>query len=217
MPASGSPKRHSETARQIVHMSMGGFALLLRWLTWWQAVALAAGALLFNLFVLPRVGARSIGPAIASAAARHRLLPAGGAAPAARFRAGPTSRARRGASSPSATASRRSRDARSAAALAVEPREDRERQRRVRRRRRRAGVSLAWWCRPAVPPPHSRSRPGADAPRVARRWSRRSGRLDDNLSVAPTAGGVAVACVAGVATARRGAAERRRACRGASR
>ena len=28
---------------------MGGFALLLRWLTWWQAVALAAGALAFNL------------------------------------------------------------------------------------------------------------------------------------------------------------------------
>lgn len=33
---------------------MGGFALLLRWLTWWQALALAAAALTFNLFVLPR-------------------------------------------------------------------------------------------------------------------------------------------------------------------
>ena len=48
---------HSETSRQLVHMAMGGFALLLRWMPWWQAVALAAGAVVFNLFVLPRVGA----------------------------------------------------------------------------------------------------------------------------------------------------------------
>jgi dolichol kinase len=39
-------------------MAMGGFAILLRWLPWWQAVVLATGALAFNLFVLPRVGAR---------------------------------------------------------------------------------------------------------------------------------------------------------------
>jgi uncharacterized protein (TIGR00297 family) len=50
---------HSETKRQIVHMAMAGFALLLRWLTWWQALALAIAALAFNLFVLPRV-ARSL-------------------------------------------------------------------------------------------------------------------------------------------------------------
>ena len=55
-PGLAVPPRHSETARQIVHMSMGAFALLLRWLTWWQAVGLAAGALAFNVFVLPRVG-----------------------------------------------------------------------------------------------------------------------------------------------------------------
>jgi uncharacterized protein (TIGR00297 family) len=48
---------HSEAARQIVHISMGGLALLLRWLTWPQAIALAGGALLFNLFILPRLGA----------------------------------------------------------------------------------------------------------------------------------------------------------------
>jgi uncharacterized protein (TIGR00297 family) len=47
---------HSESARQIVHVSMGGFALLLRWITWPQALALAGGALIFNLFVLPHVG-----------------------------------------------------------------------------------------------------------------------------------------------------------------
>jgi uncharacterized protein (TIGR00297 family) len=51
--------RHSETARQIVHMSMGGFALLLRWLVWWQAVLLASIALAFNVFVLPSI-ARSL-------------------------------------------------------------------------------------------------------------------------------------------------------------
>jgi uncharacterized protein (TIGR00297 family) len=45
--------RHSETARQLVHMAMGGFALLLRWLAWWQAVVLALAAFLFNAFVLP--------------------------------------------------------------------------------------------------------------------------------------------------------------------
>jgi uncharacterized protein (TIGR00297 family) len=47
---------HSETRRQIVHMSMGAFALLLRWLTWWQAIALAAGAVAFNVLALPRIG-----------------------------------------------------------------------------------------------------------------------------------------------------------------
>jgi dolichol kinase len=45
---------HSEVSRQLVHLSMGGFALLLRWLSWGQALALAAAALVFNLFILPR-------------------------------------------------------------------------------------------------------------------------------------------------------------------
>jgi uncharacterized protein (TIGR00297 family) len=47
------PARHSETARQAVHMAMGGFALLLRWIAWWQALLLAALALAFNLLALP--------------------------------------------------------------------------------------------------------------------------------------------------------------------
>lgn len=50
----------SETSRQIVHITMGGFALLLRVLSWPQAAALAAAALLFNLFVLPRIGGRAL-------------------------------------------------------------------------------------------------------------------------------------------------------------
>ena len=45
-----------ETARQLVHISMSAFALLLRVLTWWQAALCAAAALAFNVFVLPRVG-----------------------------------------------------------------------------------------------------------------------------------------------------------------
>src|SRR2546422_2161390 len=49
---------HSEHARQWVHVGSGLFALLLRVLTWWQAAALAATALTFNLIVLPRIGGR---------------------------------------------------------------------------------------------------------------------------------------------------------------
>jgi uncharacterized protein (TIGR00297 family) len=58
----GSKSEHSETARQIVHITMGGFALLLRWLTWWQALALAAGAVAFNVFALPRLARRLFRP-----------------------------------------------------------------------------------------------------------------------------------------------------------
>jgi uncharacterized protein (TIGR00297 family) len=47
--------RHSEDARQVVHIAMGGFALLLRYLPWWQAVILAATAVSFNMWLLKRV------------------------------------------------------------------------------------------------------------------------------------------------------------------
>lgn len=50
---------HSEVSRQVVHIGMGGFALLLRWLSWGQALALAAAALGFNVLVLPHL-ARAI-------------------------------------------------------------------------------------------------------------------------------------------------------------
>ena len=59
---SGADSSHSESARQIVHVSMGSFALLLRWITWPQALALAGGALLFNVFVLPHVAGRLYRP-----------------------------------------------------------------------------------------------------------------------------------------------------------
>ena len=51
---------HSETARQLVHMGSGCFALLLRDLTWWQAAALACVAIAFNAAVLPLVGGRRL-------------------------------------------------------------------------------------------------------------------------------------------------------------
>lgn len=50
----------SETRRQVVHIAMSAFALLLVWLTWWQAALCAAAALLFNAFVLPRAAGDSL-------------------------------------------------------------------------------------------------------------------------------------------------------------
>jgi uncharacterized protein (TIGR00297 family) len=51
---------HSENARQWVHVGSGAFAFLLKILTWWQAAAMAAAALVFNVLVLPRVGGRRL-------------------------------------------------------------------------------------------------------------------------------------------------------------
>jgi len=45
-----------ETKRQIIHIGMSGFALLLRWLNWWEALLCATAAIAVNLFVMPRVG-----------------------------------------------------------------------------------------------------------------------------------------------------------------
>jgi uncharacterized protein (TIGR00297 family) len=44
-----------ETRRQLLHLVVGLFALLLRWLTWPQAALLASAAVAFNLIVLPRI------------------------------------------------------------------------------------------------------------------------------------------------------------------
>ena len=48
-------KQHVETTRQIVHMLVAVLALLLRWLTYPQALALAIALILFNAFLLPRL------------------------------------------------------------------------------------------------------------------------------------------------------------------
>ncbi|MFI5177968.1 MAG: DUF92 domain-containing protein [Vicinamibacterales bacterium] len=45
----------SEVRRQLVHVLVGAFALLLRVMTWWQAALMAVAAVLFNLLLLPRV------------------------------------------------------------------------------------------------------------------------------------------------------------------
>jgi uncharacterized protein (TIGR00297 family) len=49
-----------EWKRKLVHITVGGFALLLRFLTPFQAALLAAGAFIFNWQVLPRIGGRSM-------------------------------------------------------------------------------------------------------------------------------------------------------------
>ncbi len=46
---------YSETRRQVLHVTMAGFAVLLRYLTWPQAAGLALVALGFNAFALARV------------------------------------------------------------------------------------------------------------------------------------------------------------------
>lgn len=56
-----------ETQRQLVHLGVGLFALLLRWLTWPQAALLATAAVAFNLIILPRIA-----PGVLRDADRHR-------------------------------------------------------------------------------------------------------------------------------------------------
>jgi len=50
----------SELGRKAVHIGVGHFALLLRWLTWPQAALMAVGAFVFNWQVLPRLGGRGL-------------------------------------------------------------------------------------------------------------------------------------------------------------
>jgi uncharacterized protein (TIGR00297 family) len=50
----------SEDKRQAVHIAMGSFALLLPFITWWQAVLLATLAVLFNLFALQKLMGRQL-------------------------------------------------------------------------------------------------------------------------------------------------------------
>ena len=54
------PLTSGELKRKLVHVGVGAFALLLRYLTWPEAAAMAAGAFLFNWLVLPRLGGRAL-------------------------------------------------------------------------------------------------------------------------------------------------------------
>ena len=49
-----------ELRRKLVHISVGGFALLLRFLTPFQAVLMAIAAFIFNWQVLPRIGGKQL-------------------------------------------------------------------------------------------------------------------------------------------------------------
>ncbi|HET8646474.1 MAG TPA: hypothetical protein VFO85_13350, partial [Vicinamibacteria bacterium] len=60
MAESRVPLTASEAKRKLVHMAVGGFAFLLRDLSWPQAAALAIGAFLFNLMLLPRIGGKGM-------------------------------------------------------------------------------------------------------------------------------------------------------------
>jgi len=186
---------HSETTRQLVHISMGVFALLLRWLTWWQALALAGTALLFNLLVLPRIGRTLYRPGDEARvlhgivfyplavvlliltfprrpdiiAAAWAILAAGdGVATLAGHAIGGTR-----------WPWNRKKTVSGSAAFAVCG--------------AAAGVFLAWWCRPAMASPPALAftilAPIAAAI-VAALVETIPVRLDDNLSVAATAGGV---------------------------
>lgn len=64
------PLRFSEDGRQLVHVAVGAFALLLRYLSAVEATALAGLAVAFNLYALPRLAGQLYRPA----EARQRLL-----------------------------------------------------------------------------------------------------------------------------------------------
>src|SRR5712691_9091014 len=49
-----------EARRKLVHMGVGGFALLLRFMTWRQAALMAVAAFFFNWHALPRLGGRGL-------------------------------------------------------------------------------------------------------------------------------------------------------------
>jgi uncharacterized protein (TIGR00297 family) len=49
-----------ELRRKLLHVGMGGFAFMLRWLDWRGAALCALAALLSNLFLLPHIGGRKV-------------------------------------------------------------------------------------------------------------------------------------------------------------
>ena len=54
--AAVSSNGRSEGLRQLVHLGVGAFSFVLRFLLGWQAIVLASAAVVFNFFVLPRLG-----------------------------------------------------------------------------------------------------------------------------------------------------------------
>jgi uncharacterized protein (TIGR00297 family) len=187
--------KHSETARQVVHMAMGGFALLLRWIPWWQAVALAVGAIVFNVAILPRISVRLYRPGdrerglhgivfyplavlLLLLAFPHRLDIVAAAWGILAIGDGIATLAGRAIGGPRWPWNREKTLSGSAAFAIFGA---------------AAGVFLAWWCRPTVVPSPSLAFSIA-APIVAAIAAAFVEtipvRLDDNLSVAAAAGTV---------------------------
>ncbi len=67
-------RQHDERRRKIVHLAFGCGALALRYLLWWQAAIVAAAALAFNLFVLPRVAGQLYRPGERPQSARSGIV-----------------------------------------------------------------------------------------------------------------------------------------------
>lgn len=63
-------RRSSEDGRKLVHIAMGGFALLLRYLSAWEGLVLAGVAVAFNMYALPRIA----GPLYRPVEARQRFF-----------------------------------------------------------------------------------------------------------------------------------------------
>lgn len=63
-----------EIRRQLVHILVGTGALLLPWLTWWQAALVAVAALLFNVVVLPRIAPTVFRPGDLDAPVRSGIV-----------------------------------------------------------------------------------------------------------------------------------------------
>jgi uncharacterized protein (TIGR00297 family) len=187
--------KHSEMARQVVHMAMGAFALLLRWIPWWQAVALAVGAIVFNVAILPRISVRLYRPGdrerglhgivfyplavlLLLLAFPHRLDIVAAAWGILAIGDGIATLAGRAIGGPRWPWNREKTLSGSAAFAIFGA---------------AAGVFLAWWCRPAVVPSPSPAFSIA-APIVAAIAAAFVEtipvRLDDNLSVAAAAGTV---------------------------
>src|SRR6185503_14286817 len=54
------PLTSGEAKRKLLHVAVGGFAFLLRFLSWPQAALMAIAAFVHNWLVLPRIGGRGL-------------------------------------------------------------------------------------------------------------------------------------------------------------
>jgi uncharacterized protein (TIGR00297 family) len=189
--------RFSEDGRQLVHIAVGGFALLLRYISWWEAAILAGVGIAFNLYALPRIaGHRLYRPAesgkkhysgitlypvailLLTFAFPDRRDIVAGAWGVLAFGDGMATLAGRHVRSPRIPWNREKSIAGSTAFVLFGG---------------AAASFLCWWCRPViVPPPYlwfSIAAPIVAAVAAAAVETIPM-RLDDNLSVAAAAGGV---------------------------